>query len=347
MARRDDANGNAIPAAGDGGGRPSGSRPFRPMLGSGVADGEMRSWPGTRRSGPTRIPSVRSASAPNPGRGGRGPAYRQIAVRQAMRSSPTKNSVSGHVPSPARRAHLDAQPRQQASALADSASGKPPSTRVPPSPARCASSAGDGAEVARPITPPARRPRRHLDAGGACADHHEGQQRVAPRLVGFGLGPLEGEQDLAADGGRIVERLDAGGERRPVVAPEIESRAGRQDQPVASDRRALGNSTLRPRRSRRRGRAGRGCWRRSSGSRGWARRCRPATGPPSPPDRAAAGRRDGCADRSASPRRRAAGPPGGVSPPKPAPAITTCGLRGGGVSSQCAVQPPSTGAPCR
>jgi hypothetical protein len=38
----------------------------------------------------------------------------------------------------------------------------------------------------------------HLDAGGAAADHHEGEKRLAPLGVGLGLGPLERQKHLAA-----------------------------------------------------------------------------------------------------------------------------------------------------
>ena len=58
------------------------------------------------------------------------------------------------------------------------------------------------------------------------------------------------------------------------------------------------------------GRLARAAPRRSAagaGSSGSARRCRPARAPPSPPDTAAAGRHDGCADRRPSPSPARAG----------------------------------------
>ena len=146
----------------------------------------------------------------------------------------------------------------------------------------------------------------HLDAGRAAADHDEGQQRLAALLVGLGLGPLEREQHLAAHRGRVVDRLDAGRMRGPVVAAEIGvARAGGEDQPVVGD-------------AARRCRAAPACCAASTpvdpveqhagvavarrGSSGSARRCRPATGRRSRPGRARAGTGDGCAGRSSSRR---------------------------------------------
>ena len=55
----------------------------------------------------------------------------------------------------------------------------------------------------------------HLDAGRAAADDDEGQQARALGGVGLGLGALEGEQDAAAQLGRVVDRLQARARRPP------------------------------------------------------------------------------------------------------------------------------------
>ena len=60
--------------------------------------------------------------------------------------------------------------------------------------------------------------------------------------VGLGLGLLEGEQDAPAQIGRVVDRLQAGRERRPVVVTEIGvPRAGRDDQIVVGNAPAFGD----------------------------------------------------------------------------------------------------------
>ena len=76
----------------------------------------------------------------------------------------------------------------------------------------------------------------HLDAGGAAADHDEGEQ--ASPLVGVVccLGMLEGGEDAAADAGGVVDLLEAGRDTLPVVVAEIGMpRAGRQHEIVVGD----------------------------------------------------------------------------------------------------------------
>ena len=72
-----------------------------------------------------------------------------------------------------------------------------------------------------------------LDTGGTAADDGEVQQ--PPPLIGIGLdfGPLEREQDSAPQRNRVVDALQAGRVRRPVVVPEIALlRPGGDDQIV-------------------------------------------------------------------------------------------------------------------
>ena len=82
----------------------------------------------------------------------------------------------------------------------------------------------------------------HLDAGRAAADDDEIQQPRALGGIGLGLGLLEGEQDAAAHVGRVVDGLEAGRGRGPVVMAEIGVlRAGREDQVVEGDAAAFGD----------------------------------------------------------------------------------------------------------
>ena len=144
----------------------------------------------------------------------------------------------------------------------------------------------------------------HLDAGRAAADDHERQQRpaelgVRPRARRF--------RRRAASAARICSASSSvfsdGRVRLPLVVPEVRARRSRgHDQVVVVERRAVieidapgrGVDVLRL------GEQHVGYSADGAGSSGSARRCRPATAPRSPPDRAAAGRHDGCGDRRAS-----------------------------------------------
>src|SRR6202020_1137744 len=79
-----------------------------------------------------------------------------------------------------------------------------------------------------------------LDSRRASADDDEGHERRALLRVGLALRLLEGEQNAAAYGGRVLERLKAGRERLPGVMAEIGvPRAGRQHKRVVAKRRAV------------------------------------------------------------------------------------------------------------
>ena len=142
----------------------------------------------------------------------------------------------------------------------------------------------------------------HLDAGRAAADHHEGQQPSPLLGVGLGLGALEGEQDAAAQIGGVVDRLQTRRERAPSRRGR-NRRAARRSRGPDSRRRPAGPSAITSLRAvstpvtSASMTAGVALAR--AGCRGSARRCRPARGPPSRPDRAAAGTGDGCCGRSA------------------------------------------------
>ena len=70
-----------------------------------------------------------------------------------------------------------------------------------------------------------------LDARRAAADEHERQQPLLPRRVGFALRALERDENAAPDVERILERLQAGRVRSPLVVAEIRvARSGGHDQ---------------------------------------------------------------------------------------------------------------------
>ena len=61
----------------------------------------------------------------------------------------------------------------------------------------------------------------HLDAGRTAADDDKGQKSCSSSRIGLDLGALEGEQDLGAQARGIVDGLDAGRIRLPLVMTEI------------------------------------------------------------------------------------------------------------------------------
>ncbi len=76
-----------------------------------------------------------------------------------------------------------------------------------------------------------------LDARRTGADNDEGQKRRALPLVGLALRLLEGEEDAAPYGRRVLERLEARRERLPSIMAEIGvPRAGRQHERVIANR---------------------------------------------------------------------------------------------------------------
>ncbi len=62
---------------------------------------------------------------------------------------------------------------------------------------------------------------RHFDAGRPAADDHEVEQPPALGRIRFGLRLLERQQDAAAQIGGVVDRLEPGRVRGPVVVTEI------------------------------------------------------------------------------------------------------------------------------
>ena len=78
----------------------------------------------------------------------------------------------------------------------------------------------------------------HLDAGRAAADDDEGQPGVPADRVGLALGALERQQHAAADLQRVLEALEPGRERLPLVVAEVGvAGAGGDDQVVVATAR--------------------------------------------------------------------------------------------------------------
>ena len=71
---------------------------------------------------------------------------------------------------------------------------------------------------------------------GSAADEHERQPRALRLGIGLALGRLEREQDAPADLGGVLDRLEPGGERRPVgVAEVVMAGPGGDDQRVVAE----------------------------------------------------------------------------------------------------------------
>ena len=65
---------------------------------------------------------------------------------------------------------------------------------------------------------------------------HEREQRLPLRRIGLAFGVLECEEHAATDLQRVLERLQPGRERAPLVVPEVGvRRTGREDQVVVAD----------------------------------------------------------------------------------------------------------------
>ena len=75
-----------------------------------------------------------------------------------------------------------------------------------------------------------------LDPGRPAADDHERQEPASLGLVVTVLGAFEGHQDAAPHRRRVLDRLEAGGHRRPFVVSKIVfARPGGDDQQVVRD----------------------------------------------------------------------------------------------------------------
>jgi hypothetical protein len=75
-----------------------------------------------------------------------------------------------------------------------------------------------------------------LHAGGPAADHHRGQERALLGSVRLPLRLLVGDEHAAPDLERVLERLEARGQRLPVVVAEVGvTRPRGQDQAVVGE----------------------------------------------------------------------------------------------------------------
>ena len=82
-----------------------------------------------------------------------------------------------------------------------------------------------------------------LDAGRAAADDDEGEQAAALLGIGRDLGALEGEQQPAADVGRVLDGLEARARRPPTRRGRNRSASRRSPAP-ARRRGCAGSSSL-------------------------------------------------------------------------------------------------------
>ena len=80
----------------------------------------------------------------------------------------------------------------------------------------------------------------HLDAGRSAADHDEGQVGFAFTGIGRTLGSFEREEDPSADLQCVLDGLEAGSVRLPVVVTEVGVRgAGGEHEMIEADHRAV------------------------------------------------------------------------------------------------------------
>ena len=139
-----------------------------------------------------------------------------------------------------------------------------------------------------------------LDAGRAAADDDEGQPLAA--VLRIALGHLVGEQHAAADLERVLDALEARGERRPLLVAEVGVGRARGEDEVVVGQLAVGEEELLRGEidAHRLGQHDRDVSARRGTRCGSAPRCRRGSAPRWPPGRAAAGTGGGCAGRRSS-----------------------------------------------
>ncbi len=87
----------------------------------------------------------------------------------------------------------------------------------------------------------------HLDPGWPCPHQHKRQECLAFLWIRFDLGGLKGEQDLAAEHGRIIDRLESGRERFPrIIAKVAMARACGDNQVIIGHRTLVHEHALPP-----------------------------------------------------------------------------------------------------
>ena len=223
---------------------------------------KISGWPGTVRSGPTMTRPARSvgvpvasatvrandeARTPAPHRTVRVGISSSVGARRAVgttrtdRSSIAVTRVSVRTVTPSRSSWRRAERERSG--------GYGGRTRSSASMRMIRASAGiDRAEVApqRVAGDLAERPGQ-LDAGRSATDQHEGHPLASPLRVGFPFRGLERDEDASPDLGRVLEGLEAGGDRGPLVVPEVRVvGAGRDDERVVGERAAVGDEDLAP-----------------------------------------------------------------------------------------------------
>ena len=80
----------------------------------------------------------------------------------------------------------------------------------------------------------------HLDARRPAANHHERQQPLAANRIGLALGVLERQQHATADVERVLDRLESGRHRAPLVVPEVGVRRAARDNQIVVGQLAVG-----------------------------------------------------------------------------------------------------------
>src|SRR5581483_10810787 len=94
----------------------------------------------------------------------------------------------------------------------------------------------DVAELAMRLPRDLRERAREFDARRPAADEDERQEPLLPRRIRFTLSFLERDEDPPPDAERVLERLEPGRVRLPLVVPEVRmARASRDDQVVVAD----------------------------------------------------------------------------------------------------------------
>ena len=162
----------------------------------------------------------------------------QMTVRDSIRSPPNATPSLVDRGDQRRGPHLDAERLEARPGLRRERLGEGQQDAVRPLEQDDASGPGvDVPEVAREdVAGDLGEGAGHLDSGRAAADDDEREPGPAPLGVVLALGRLEREQHAAADGRGVLDRLEPGRDRGPLVVAEIGvGRAGGDDQVVVAD----------------------------------------------------------------------------------------------------------------
>ena len=207
---------------------------------------KMSGWPGTDRSGPTYAAGAVGLGA-EPARRGRrhdagGPDHRAASMRPLSRSTPPRVAF-GH---PRGGLHLDARGQRRAHIVRQvrRKARQDPRSGFEQHDARRARI--DAAEIVREVS-------RAISAMAPAISTPVAppptmtkvSRRRRSSASSAEFGPLEGEQNAAADAGRVLDVFEARRELRPFVMAEIGmGRAGGDHQMVEVDRLGIGAQQL-------------------------------------------------------------------------------------------------------